>query len=324
MLSCVGCGDAADVSQPHPSSGARHDTATTTSRPPKPAAVHSNELGLIPVLMYHRLTTHPTSVYERTPSEFRAELERLAKERYVPITVAELTGGRIDIPAGTHPVALTFDDGDPSAFTLTAQGKPASTSAIGILLQVAAKHPGFRAVATMYVNADPYRDGSGTRTLPWLHEHGFEIGNHTYEHANLRELSAAAVRSQILKEDHAIRTAVPGYRPTTLALPFGATPHPAKSALSGPGYHYTGVLLVGANPAPSPFSADFDPARIPRIRSEGPKGPEADYGSSVWLDRLAAHPAQRYTSDGDPQVISYPAGAGKPADRYKARSRHYR
>jgi NAD(P)-dependent dehydrogenase (short-subunit alcohol dehydrogenase family) len=30
----------------------------------------------VPILMYHRVTTAPSSVYDRTPHDFRAELER--------------------------------------------------------------------------------------------------------------------------------------------------------------------------------------------------------------------------------------------------------
>ncbi|OLT20503.1 hypothetical protein BJF78_35260 [Pseudonocardia sp. CNS-139] len=92
--------------------------------PVRPADVHANELGTIPVLMYHRLVAVTTSVYDRTPDDFRAELERLAREGYVPITTAELAAGRIDIPAGAHPVVLTFDDGDPTTLTLGPDGAP--------------------------------------------------------------------------------------------------------------------------------------------------------------------------------------------------------
>jgi hypothetical protein len=163
-------------------------------------------------------------VFDHTPDDFRAELERLAREDYVPITTAELAAGRIDIPAGKHPVVLTFDDGDPTTLTLGPDGTPAAGTAVRILLDVAAAHPGFRPVASMYVNADPYGGGEA------------------------------------------------GYAPSTLALPFGARPRNPELAVQGPGYDYTAALLVGANPAPSPFSEDFTAQAIPRIRSQGPDG----------------------------------------------------
>jgi peptidoglycan/xylan/chitin deacetylase (PgdA/CDA1 family) len=299
-------------------------TVDSVSAPPSPgpvdpAEVSANELGNIPVLMYHRIIAEPASVYDRTPDDFRAELERLAREGYVPITTAELAAGRIDIPPGKHPVVLTFDDGDPSTLTLGPDGTPAPGTAVRILLDVAAAHPGFRPVASMYVNAAPYGGGAaGTAALRWLHENGFEIGNHTFAHTNLRTVAAARARQDIVRGDAFIREAVPGYTPTTLALPFGARPREPELAVQGPGYDYTAALLVGANPAPSPFSADFEAAAIPRIRSQGPTGSEAEFGSTVWLDKLAANPGSRYTSDGNPDVISYPTGADVPADRYAA------
>ncbi|OLT20502.1 hypothetical protein BJF78_35255 [Pseudonocardia sp. CNS-139] len=186
-----------------------------------------------------------------------------------------------------------------------------------ILLDVAAANPGFRPVASMYVNAAPFGGGeAGNQALRWLHDNGFEIGNHTFGHTNLRTASAAKAQQDIAKGDAFIREAVPGYVPTTLALPFGARPRDETLPVSGPGYEYTAALLVGSNPAPSPFSADFKAHAIPRIRSQGADGAEAAFGSTSWLDQLAASPSRRYTSDGDPNVISYPTGGKPPAERY--------
>lgn len=285
----------------------------------RPADVAANELGMIPVLMYHRVVENPRSLYDRSPEEFRAELERLATEGYVPVTTAELATGTMDVPAGRHPVVLTFDDGDPSVITLGQDGQPVAGSAVQIILDVAAAHPGFRPVASVYVNADPFGGGAaGEGALRWLHDHGFEIGNHTYGHTNLRTAGAERAEQDIIRGDRFIRDAVPGHQPSTLALPFGAQPRPSGVEVRGSGYDYAGALLVGANPAPSPFSAEFEPQAIPRIRSQGPDGVEADFGSTAWLDELAARPQTRFTSDGDPSVVSYPGGAGSPAQRFAA------
>lgn len=287
--------------------------------PVRPADVKANELGKIPVLMYHRFVADPVSVYDRTPEDFRAELERLAREDYVPISTADLATGRIDIPAGKHPVVLTFDDGDPTVLTLGPDGTPAPGTGVRILLDVAAAHPEFRPVGSMYVNADPYGGGeAGAAALRWLHDNGFEVGNHTFGHTNLRTAGAEGAQEAIARGDRFIRDAVPGYAPTTLALPFGARPRDHQVAVSGPGYDYTAALLVGANPAPSPFDEDFEPAAIPRIRSQGADGDEAEFGSTTWLDKLAANPEGRYTSDGNPDMISYPNGEEGPAEQYTA------
>lgn len=72
--------------------------SATATMPPDPEEVGANELGLVPVLMYHRIVPEPTSVYDRTPEDFRAELQRLADEDYVPVTTAELASGDLDLP----------------------------------------------------------------------------------------------------------------------------------------------------------------------------------------------------------------------------------
>jgi peptidoglycan/xylan/chitin deacetylase (PgdA/CDA1 family) len=176
----------------------------------------------------------------------------------------------------------------------------------------------------MYVNAEPFGGGAaGAAALRWLHDNGFEIGNHTFGHTNLRTASAEKARQDILRGDQAIRQAVPGHRPVTLALPFGARPKDPELAMRGDGYEYSGVLLVGANPAPSPFAQEFKANAIPRIRSQGLTGSEAEFGSTVWLDKMAASPGTRYTSDGNPAVISYPTGEATPAPQYAAAASAY-
>ncbi|WP_199740304.1 polysaccharide deacetylase family protein [Saccharopolyspora rhizosphaerae] len=281
--------------------------------PPDPASVGANELGDVPVLMYHRITPTPTSVYDRTPVDFRAELERLAREDYVPVTATEYAAGKIDIPAGKHPVVLTFDDGSASQFTVDGAGNPPPESAIGILLSVAEANPGFRPVATMYVFNPPFEEPTGRRSLTWLHHNGFEIGNHTLNHPNLGKVSSEEAQREIAGMQRVITDAVPGLQVDSIALPLGMHPDDEQLATDGSAdgvtYHHTSVMLVGSNPAPSPLTSDFDPANIPRIRSQGPDGEDANYGSTAWLDKLAADPASRYTSDGDPATTSAPHGA---------------
>ncbi len=311
-------------------SGTGRTAPPTAAAPHVPAAsrVAPNELGVIPVLMYHRILAAPQSVDDRTPTDFRAELERLAREDYVPITTADLVARRIDIPAGTHPVVLTFDDGSASQLSLGPDGQPTPDCAIGILLDVARHHPGFTPVASLYVNEHPFGEPGGTRTLRWLHDHGFEIGDHTLNHVDLASVSATEVQHQIVTEQQLILRAVPDVQVVTMALPFGI--HPRQRDLSlrgsadGTSYDLHGVLLAGANPAPSPYSATFDPLDIPRIRSEAGAGPEARFGSTAWLDELDAHAATRYTSDGDPDHVTFPAAlAGKLAPAFAGEARPY-
>ena len=107
----------------------------------------------------------------------------------------------------------------------------------------------------------------------------------------------------------------------------GVQPNDRQLAVAGSSdgvnYRHDGVLLVGSNPAPSPFATDFDASAIPRVRSQS-SGEEAEYGSTAWLDRLNANPALRYTSDGDPTRISFPASTQVHiADRFASLARPY-
>lgn len=285
--------------------------------PPAPEEVRANELGDVPVLMYHRIAPDPRGAYERTPQDFRAELQRLADEDYVPVTATEFATGDIDIPAGKHPVVLTFDDGDRSQFAVDGAGEPVPGTAVSILLDVAERNPGFTSKATFYVFDPPFGEPGGERALTWLHERGFEIGNHTAGHPNLGELPTQQVQQEIAHMHRTIRDAAPGAQVRSLALPMGVHPEDEQSAAAGSAggtdYRYDSVLLVGSNPAPAPHAADFDPLNVPRIRSQGPGGEDADYGSAAWLDALAEDPAARYTSDGDPHRVSAPHDAAPEA-----------
>ena len=278
--------------------------------PPSPRAVHANELGEVPVLMYHGIKPQVQSVYDRTPQDFRAELERLARENYVPVTATDFATGHLDVPAGKHPVVLTFDDSSTTQFALTPGGEPAPDTAVSILQQVAAEHPGFTPTATFYAFNPPFSEPGGHASLNWLHAHGFELGDHTLDHANLGKTSPEQAQHEIAGMQQLITSAAPGAQVRSIALPLGMHPKPKQlsqdGSADGTSYHMDSVMLVGSNPAPSPFSASFKPHAVPRIRSQGPGGKESQYGSQAWLDKLNAQPENRYTSDGDPTKVSVP------------------
>jgi peptidoglycan/xylan/chitin deacetylase (PgdA/CDA1 family) len=331
-LACTGCTStkgpsAAGLtasSTPAAATGSTSSTVTPTASapavsqapatpPPAPASVHANELGKVPVLMYHKLTPHPTSDYERRPRDFTADLTYLDKHGFVPITAADFVTGKIDIPAGKHPVVLTFDDGTVSQFELGADGKPKPGTALALMQAFAVTHPDFPAVATFYVNAAPFGTSAGERALAYLTAHGDEVGDHTVDHTNLRTATDAKVQSEIAGNLTMIVKADPGAKVTTFALPFGAVPKTRALAHAGSSgrtsYSFAGVFAVGANPAHSPYNAAFDPTYVPRIRAENQadaKPADRPFISSYWLPQLVANPSSLYVSDGDPAHVSYP------------------
>jgi peptidoglycan/xylan/chitin deacetylase (PgdA/CDA1 family) len=293
--------------------------------PVDPASVRADELGAVPVLMYHQLLPRPVGGYDQTPAQFRAELTALYTAGYRTVTAADLVAGKVDIPAGRSPMVLTFDDSTVSQYAETADGSPAPGTAVAILLEVAKAHGEQRPVATFYVNEEPF--GRHPEYLPKLAALGMELGDHTATHANLRQLSGAGVQAELAKGLTVITQAVPGAQVTTMALPFGAHPHDAavgvKGTSGGTSYAFAGVLLVGSNPAPSPYSARFAADGVPRIRSGLRTGDQA-FTSTYWLPRLAKGQVRRYVSDGDPATVAFPkAEAAKLAPRFRAQARPY-
>ncbi|MDF5758544.1 polysaccharide deacetylase family protein [Spongiactinospora sp. TRM90649] len=331
LAGCMSSGeDTAKVAAPKGAVKAVSPQEAKQAKAAAAAKVKANELGQVPVLMYHRVVPKPETSDDRTPAQFRAELERLASEDYVPITAAEYATGKIGIPAGKHPVVLTFDDSSPSQVTLDGMGVPAPDTALGILLDVAAKKPGFRPVATFYVTGDMFgkeRPDEQTQIMTWLHEHGFDLGNHTRDHLNLRGKSKEQVNKEIAAGHQVVKGRIP-FDPVTLALPYGNQPNTKawalRGAANGTRYSYGGVFLAGYTPAASPFSTDFDPMGIPRIKSQEKKGDCVKFCSTAWLDWLKAHPDERFTSDGDIRTVAYPKfKAAFGAKRYSAYALSY-
>ena len=313
-----------------PRQAAQPKRAAAAAAPAAAAAVKANELGVVPVLMYHQIRADGGGDYDLTPAQFRAELARLHREGYVPIRAVDLATGRIDVPAGKTPVVMTFDDSTKEQLAWDDRKRPKPNTAIAIMLDFAKQNPGFRPAGTFYVNRDPFAgDPRGTEMLRWLHDNGFEIGNHTYDHIPFNQLSGPQeVQKQLALGKKFIEDSVPGAKVRTMALPLGVMPDPPllarKGRWNGIAYEHAGVMLVGAEPAPSPFSTAFKPGAIPRIRTSPADARDPLMGSWYWLDDLKKNPSRRYVSDGDPDRISFPRDrAEQLAPRFQARANPY-
>ncbi|MFS2291865.1 MAG: polysaccharide deacetylase family protein [Actinomadura sp.] len=320
----------AGTASPAPGSGSPSAPASAPIPAAAPGAVEvkANELGQIPVLMYHRIVKKPARAFDRPTGEFYDELTRLAKSGYQPITAAEFVSGRFDVPAGKHPVVLTFDGSSPDQFALDANGDPRPDTAVAIMQLVARENPGFRPTATFFLVKDIFGwdDAQASAGLKWLLRHGYDVGNHTESHPNLSGLPEKKVRGEIgAMEDRVVRLA--GAHTATLAHRFGAVPRKEKWAREQEGrYSFQGIFLAGRRPSPSPFDEEFDRWNIPRVRSEG-KVKENDCTrscSAAWLEHLDKNPHERYTSDGDPDTVTFPkADEDRLAEEYRGRARTY-
>jgi hypothetical protein len=320
-LGAAACGGSSSPKAASPAPSASSSTAASTAPSIDPAAVKANELGVVPVLMYHQFVAQPKGIYDQTPAQLKAELTRLYHQGYRTVTADAFVTGRMDVPAGKSPMVLTFDDATTSQYGELPDGAVDPKSALGILLAVGHANGEEHPVATFYVNDEPF--AGRFSYLKKLHDLGMEIGDHTLTHANLGHLSDVGVQAEIAKNLTEIRRAVPGIDVTTMALPLGV--HPVNRALAAKGkfgttaYSFKAVMLVGAGPAPSPYSARFNPFGIPRLLSGHDKG--LFFGATYWLNRIGT---TRYISDGDPDHISFPkSAADKLSPRFASLARPY-
>ena len=157
-----------------------------------------NELGQIPVLMHHEIRPDRVGPYDQTPAEFPAELERLWRSDYWPVTAGDLVEGNLGrVPAGKTPVVLTFDDSTRYQLFFK-NGKLVRNTAVAIMLDFARTHPAFHPTGTFYVLREPFGGVPEAKAwLRWLVDHDFELGNHTKDHLPLRTLSDIDVQREL-------------------------------------------------------------------------------------------------------------------------------
>jgi hypothetical protein len=288
--------------------------------------VKPNELGKLLILEYH-LIGQRSSSWARTPQDFRNDLELLYSSGFQSLAMSDYIQGNIDIKAGAHPVILTFDDSSPGQFRyLVKNGKKEidPDCAVGILLDFKKRHPDFGAKATFFVlpAADEPNKLFGqpefeSEKLAVLAQLGFEIGNHTLWHANLKKYGEETVRKQLASAVKAIQSAVPGYDVQTLALPYGVYPKDLAWAVTGSygntSYRNKAILQVAGGPACAPFNSQWDPLHLPRIQVTGRS-----------LERLISyfekHPEEIFTSDGRPDTAVFPAAMKPVFDPSRFRS----
>lgn len=276
-------------------SSARGEVASTGS---VTGGLAPNPQGRIPVLEYHVIGGDKNTLYTRTAASYKADLEEAYKLGYRPITIAQmLDKDWRDVPKGTAPVVVVFDDASDSQFRYLEQnGKLVidPTSGVGIWLDFARTHPGWknRAVFCMlnggaaghnFFGDNPKWGGQKKewrfQKVKWLADQGFELCDHTLWHAKLSQYPDAVVQEQIARNAMGIDSAVPGYKIRTMALPYGLWPKNRQLAWQGSwtdprtkkthSYKFEAVLEVAGGPARSPYDPQFNPRSINRIEAVG-------------------------------------------------------
>ena len=319
-------GDRTQASSSAKSASGKAAAATSTTAQEKPAdpmttekarAIGANEMGMILVLEYHKITkpedqTAPEPDYCRSALHFKQDVELLKSEGYYPVTVKELATGTIDIPAGKSPVVFTFDDSSIGQYRVLEDGTIDPESAVGIL-QAATKDDAWPMKAAFFPLLDVDfaehvlfgQPDLAQEKLQNLVKWGCEIGSHTYTHLHIKSSSPDVIRKELALSQKKIQDLVGGgYQVYTLCIPFGEYPEDMGILQSGEydgvSYTYKAALEVTGGPSYSPFSDKFNPMRILRIEVQHDALKKA-------VDNLKKNPDLRYISDGDPAVISVPA-----------------
>ena len=283
-----------------------------------------NELGRVPVMMYHGIVNKKSSEtsytggnvdkdgYNRTVEAFKEDLEFYYQNGYRMIRAIDYVNGIIDVPYGKSPIVLTFDDGNTNnikvnGVTLDGEIIIDENSAVGVLESFKKKYPDFNVTATFFVNGSLFQQSEyNEKILKWLVENGYDIGNHTKTHVNFSNASTNESEEEVGFVYNKLDAIIPDKYVKLVALPFGSPykkthanfSHIINSNYNGINYETVSTFRVGWMPDYSPFSKDFDKEFIMRVRAYDNNGVDFDIEASFRILEK-----NRYVSDGNVDTI---------------------
>lgn len=207
----------------------------------------------IPILMYHAVAEDPAAATRRLsvrPQMLDAQLALLREHGFTPLTFSRLGAAlRAGDALGPRPIVLTFDDGYEDFHRcalplLTRHGCPATLF-----------------VTTGWL-ADAGERAAGTpldRMLSWsqldeVAAAGIEIGAHSHSHAELDQLSRAALGQELSVSKRLLEDRL-GREVPALAYPYGYSSARVREAVSAAGYrHAAAVSNATAGPRAGPLT----------------------------------------------------------------------
>lgn len=284
-----------------------------------------NELGKVPIMMYHGIREKTSSStgtvggnvdkdgYNRTPSAFREDLEYYYEHGYRMIRLEDYISGKVDVEYGKSPIILTFDDGNEDNIKVNGLDENGNiiidkNSAVGILEEFKKNHPDANVTATFFVNAGMFNQSEyNEKILKWMVENNYDIGNHTQTHLDIKKSEADKVQKEIVYVYEELEKIIPGKYVKIIALPFGSPyskthdnfKYVLSSTYNGKTYETEAALRVGWEPEVSCFDKDFDKTFLKRCRAYDNNGKEFDI--KMVFDMLEKN---RYISDGEPNIIT--------------------
>lgn len=284
-----------------------------------------NELGRVPIMMYHGIENKLDSEvsyiggnvdkngYNRTKESFIRDLEFYYQNNYRMVRLIDYVNGNINTEIGKSPIILTFDDGNANNIKVTGLDEKGNiiidpNSAVGILESFKQKYKDFNVTATFFIfkglfNQKEYND----KIIKWLIDNNYDIGNHSYSHANLKALVDTDIETEIGRMYELLANYTDKYV-NIVAVPFGSLnkanikfSHILNSNYNNKNYQTISTLQVGWESDYSPFSNEFNKESIKRIRAYDNEG--KDFDIKYNFDKLEIN---RYISDGDYKTIVIP------------------
>lgn len=283
-----------------------------------------DELGKVPIMMYHGIREKTSSStgtiggnvdkdgYNRTPDAFREDLEFYYQKGYRMIRLVDYINGKVDVEYGKSPIILTFDDGNEDNIKVTGLDEDGNiiidkNSAVGILEEFKKNHPDATVTATFFVNGGLFNQPEyNEKILKWLVENGYDIGNHTQNHLDIKSSSSDKVQKEISYVYNKLEEIIPGEYVKIIALPFGSPysksnenyKYVLSGSYEGQTYKTDSALRVGWEPEVSCFDKDFDMTFLKRCRAYDNNGTEFDI--EMVFKNLEKN---KYVSDGNVDTI---------------------
>ncbi len=289
---------------------------------------HIDELGNIPVMMYHGIvdmksddTGHiggnvDINGYNRTTEAFHNDLEFYYKNGYRMIRLIDYISGKISTEYGKSPIVITFDDGNENNMKVIGENADGSliideNCAVGILEKFKKKYSDYNVTATFFVNGGLFNQKKyNNKILKWLVENGYDIGNHTKSHVNFKTATTSKSESEMGYMYELLDSIIPNKYVNIVALPFGSPgskthdnfSHILNATYNGKNYETVSTLRVGWDADLSPFNKQFDKEFIKRVRAYDNNGKEFDI--EMCFNNLKT---KKYISDGRVETIIVPS-----------------
>ncbi len=284
-----------------------------------------NELGNVPIMMYHGIQDISDNKYtggnididgyQRTAKAFREDLEFYYQNGYRMIRLNDYINGSIDVKLGYSPIVITFDDGLSNNIKVIGKDENGEiiidpNSAVGILEEYKQKYPDYGVTATFFINNSLFNQSDYNEDiLKWLIKHGYDIGNHTSNHASLSKTSSIQTTKEIGSMYQKLESIIGNNYIPVVALPFGEPysknhdnfQYILEGNYNNFSYKTEATLRVGWESELSPFHKSFDKTYLKRIRAYDNNGESFDIEHNFNLLNN-----NRYISDGNRETVVIP------------------